>query len=1138
MNPLVKELPKHSKFNELLNSVKNRERNLSITGLTDASKAHVIYSLYNYSNVRPVVVCPNVTAAKKMIQDMKFYTDKEIVFMPAREVIYYDVDVQSRETNNLRVYAISKIINDEDIILVTTTEALLQPMLPKNEYMGLNLKFNLEDRIDLNDVISNFIKLGYSREELVTAKGQFSIRGGIIDIFPVEASMPYRIELFGDEIDSIRTFDILDQRSKETVEGFEINFSTEYIININNIQNLQNTLVSVLETDIPEEVKKSILQDIEKIESENYLGLIDRYFELFVPNSVTLVDYFGEEYIIYLDETSKQISRSEAINFENGEAIKVAATSNVYTKYTFKYVSFETLEAKLKSLSVVYMSKLGQDRVMHAKRKEYSFSCREVNFFRSTMDLLIKDIKKYKDEGKITVVVFPTAVKAEAAKNMLIDNNITAKLVLDLSMQDELTHGTVYICTGILSSGFVYDDMSIAVMAEPVTGIVKERKKSSKEFLGDVLNSYEDLKVGDYVVHINHGIGKYLGVETVDTAGIVKDYMKLEYRDGGVLYIPITSLDSIKRYVCEDGFKPKVNKLGTKEWENTKLKVTKHVSDVAKELVLLYALRSKAQGFAFSKDTPWQKEFEADFEYELTDDQARAIKEMKQDMEQTKPMDRLLCGDVGYGKTEVAIRGAFKAVMDSKQVAYLVPTTVLSLQQYNVFKERMEKFGVKVEMLSRFKTKKEQEQIVKKLELGEIDVIVGTHRILSKDVKFKDLGLLIIDEEHRFGVEDKEKIKKYKNNIDVLSMTATPIPRTLHMSMIGIRDVSIITEPPHERLPVHTYVSEYSPAMIGEAIEKELSRDGQVFYISNRVENIESVVAKVRSLAPEAKVAFAHGQMTPNQIEDTMLEYMNKQTDILVCTTILESGIDIPNANTIIIENADKLGLAQLYQIRGRVGRSNRLAYAYVTYNRGSVLTEEASKRLNAIKDYSEFGSGFKIALRDLEIRGAGNVLGAEQHGHMMMVGYDMYAALLNKAVEKEKLKIDNMENLEKSEIKISLDVSANIPNEYISDSMIKIEMYQKISNANDDEEIQNVIDELIDRFGDLPQETLNLIEILRIRNKCKAIDIDEVKIQGDFIWFVQKPKNHIKFRLTNDIKRDILSFVNNTLDSIIRAIK
>ncbi len=1138
MNPLVKELPKHSKFNELLKSIKNKESNLSITGLTDASKAHVIYSLYNYSGVRPVVVCPNVTTAKRFIQDLKFYTDKEVVFLPAREVIYYDVDVQSRETNNARVYAISKLVNDEDIILVTTIEAMLQPMLDITEYEGLHLKLKLGDKIDLNNLVERFLKLGYLREELVSAKGQFSIRGGIIDIFPIDSDMPYRLELFGDEIDSIRTFDTLDQRSKETVEEFEIKFSTEYVIDKKNIEVLQDTLTAVLESEASEEIKKSIVQDLDKIENGNSLGLIDRYFDILVPNNVTLLNYLQDKYTIYFDDISKQISRSETINFENAEAIKVAATSNVYTKYTFKYVSFETIQAKLKSLSSVYLSKLGQDRVLHAKRKEYSFSCREVNFFRSTMDLLIKDVKKYKEEGKITVLVFPTQTKAETIKNTLIDNDIPVKYILDLSMIDELKPSMVYICVGIMSSGFAYDNMGLVVIAENVSGIVTDKKKSSKDFIGDILNSYEDLKVGDFVVHINHGIGKYMGVETVETAGVVKDYMKLEYRDGGTLYIPITNLDSIKRYVCEEGFKPKLNKLGTKEWEATKLKVTKHVSDVAKELVLLYALRSRAQGFAFSCDTPWQKEFEADFEYELTDDQARAIKEMKQDMESARPMDRLLCGDVGYGKTEVAIRGAFKAVMDSKQVAYLVPTTVLSLQQYNVFKERMEKFGVKVEMLSRFKTKKEQEQIVKKLELGEIDVIVGTHRILSKDVKFKDLGLLIIDEEHRFGVEDKEKIKKYKNNVDVLSMTATPIPRTLHMSMIGIRDVSVISEPPQERLPVHTYVSEYNPGMLSEAIEKELSRDGQVFYISNRVENIESVVAKVKSLAPEARVAFAHGKMTPNQIEDTMLDYMNKNTDILVCTTILESGIDIPNANTIIIENADKLGLAQLYQIRGRVGRSNRLAYAYVTYNRGSVLTEEASKRLNAIKDYSEFGSGFKIALRDLEIRGAGNVLGAEQHGHMMMVGYDMYAALLNKAVEKEKLRIDSTEPIEKGEIKISLDVSANIPNDYISDPMIKIEMYQKLSNAEAEDGLENVTDELIDRFGDIPKETLNLIEIVRIRNKCKVIGIDEIKIQGDFIWFIQKPKNHIKYRLTNDIKHDILSFVNRTLDSIIRDIK
>ena len=1140
MNPLVKELPKHSKFKELLLSVKNGEKNLSITGLTDAAKAHVIYSIFNYTGVRPVVVCPNVSSAKKFIQDIKFYSESEVVFLPAREIIYYDIDVESRETNNLRVQAISKLVDNKDMILVTTIDAFLEPMLSKESYLGLNLKISLGEIVNLEEVISKLVKLGYQREEIVEAKGQFSVRGGIVDIYPTEAKFPYRIELFGTEVDSIRTFDIETQRSLDTVHEFSISFSTEHIISETTKENLINKLEEILESEISEDIKKTIRIDVEKIREGGASRLIDRYFDLLVPNKATLSDYLTDNFCIFMDETAREISRADAIKYENNEAIKVITMNgNVYSKYAFKYVSFEELELKLKSLSTVYMSKLGQDRVMHAKRKEYSFSCREVNFFRSTMDLLIKDIKRYKEEQKIILMVFSSHSKVETVKNALDDNGVKTKYIESLSMIENLDKKTIYITTGLISSGFIYDDFDLVVVSEEISGVTKKDTRSSKQLLGDALNSYEDLKIGDYVVHVNHGIGKYLGIETIDTGGVVKDYIKLEYKDGGTLYIPVSSLNSIKKYICEDGFTPKMNKLGSKEWATTKSKVAKHVSDVAKELTLLYAARSKAVGFAFSKDTPWQREFEADFEYELTSDQERAIHEMKKDMEQQKPMDRLLCGDVGYGKTEVAIRGAFKAVMDGKQVAYLVPTTVLSLQQYNVFKERMEKFGVKVEMLSRFRTPKQQEEIIKKLATGEIDIVVGTHRILSKDVKFKDLGFLIIDEEHRFGVEDKEKIKKYKNNIDVLSMTATPIPRTLHMSMIGIRDVSVITEPPQERLPVHTYVSEYNSGMIAEGIEKELARDGQVFYLSNRVENIESIVAKVRSLAPNARVSFAHGKMSPHQIEDTMLEYMNHESDILVCTTILESGIDIPNANTIIIENADKLGLAQLYQIRGRVGRSNRLAYAYVTYNRGSVLTEEASKRLTAIKDYSEFGSGFKIALRDLEIRGAGNVLGAEQSGHMLMVGYDMYAAMLNKAIEKEKLNINNDVKQEvQEEIKILLDVSANIPSDYIKDGMLKIEMYQKLSNIEKNDDINDIIDEFIDRFGEIPKETLNLIDIVRIRNKCRNIGIKEVKIQGEFLYFVDYTKNHIKYRLTNGAKSDILSFVNNSLNVLEQTIK
>lgn len=1132
MNPLVKELPKHSKFNNLLNDVKNKEINLSITGLTDTFKAHIIYSLYNYSNVCPVVVCNNVSSARKMIQDLKFYSEKEIVFLPAREVIYYDTDSQSRELNNSRVYALSCLISKKDVIVVTTIDAMLSPMLNKEEYTGLNLTFKIGDKINLEDVTIKLLKLGYTREEIVLSEGQFAVRGGIIDVFPQGESEPLRIELFGDEIDSIRKFNKDTQRSSKQLDSFNIEFSTEFVISKNRLQYVIDTLNRELQTISSEKMKASVQKDIEKIENGNYLGLLDRYFELFVEKPSCLLDYL-DNHIIYFDETKKEINRAEAIKYENDEAIKVITTnSNVYTKYAFRYLTFDYFKQRLKSLSHVYMSKLGEDRVMHAKRKEYSFNCREVNFFRSSMDLFIKDVKRYREENKKIVGVFSTLTKVETIINLLKDNGLQVKYIESLDMLDNLPQDEIYITKGIITSGYAVDDLNFVVLSTEISG-VKTKAKSSKEFLGDKLNSYEDLKVGDYIVHINHGIGKYMGVETIDAQGVVKDYIKLEYKDGGTLYIPVTSLDSIKKYVCEEGFVPKLNKLGTKEWQVTKTKAMHHIENMAKNLALLYAARSKAKGFAYSKDTPWQKEFEADFLYELTHDQEVAISEMKQDMESEKPMDRLLCGDVGFGKTEVAIRGAFKAVMDLKQVAYLVPTTVLSLQQYKVFKERMEKFGVNVEMLSRFKSPKEQKEIIKKLETGEIDVIVGTHRLLSKDVKFKDLGMLIIDEEHRFGVEAKEAIKKYKNNIDVLSMTATPIPRTLHMSMIGIRDVSLILEPPEERLPVHTYVSEYNEHMIQEAIEKELSRDGQVFYLSNRVDNIEAVVSKVQSMVPEARISYAHGKMTPNKVEDTMIEYMNHETDILVCTTILESGIDIPNANTIIVENADRLGLAQLYQIRGRVGRSNRLAYAYVTYTKDKVLTEEASKRLNAIRDFSEFGSGFKIALRDLEIRGTGNILGREQHGHMMAIGYDMYVSMLNRAIEKEKNIIDNIKDTDiVKEVKISLDVSANIPNEYIKDSVIKIEMYQKLSNAKDDAEITDVVDELIDRFGEIPKDTKNLIDIVKIRNKCIEIGINEVKIQGEFVHFIDtNTKNHIKYRLTNEIKRDILSFVNNALD-------
>ena len=1143
MNVLVEEPIKFSKFNKLLKDIEssNNEK-ISILGLTDSQKAHMIYSLYNYSKKSPVIVCPNVTSAKKMIQDLKFYSETEIVYLPPREVIYYDSDIESREIENARVYAINKIIEETPCIIVTVMEALMQKMLPKSTYENKNVFFKVQNEIDMDNIISTLVSLGYSKHEIVDGKGKFAVRGGIIDVFPTGSDMPYRIELFGDEIDSIRTFDTDTQKSMDSVQEFEISFSNEYIVSEDKKNHVIEKLTNEIEAgDISNELKKKIKEDIEIIEESNINRNIYKYFNLFLEEDITLLDYF-EDRVIYFDEISRCEQRAKAIVLENEETLKIMIEKEqVHPKYAFRYENFEKLESKYTNLLTVYLDRINKDRNLHAKRKEYTFSCREVNFFRGSMDVQIGEIKRYLNGQNLVILVFSTLKKVETIKNALIDNNIKIKQVYSLNEIDEKNREYAYILNGIVSSGFVYEDMNLVVLAEDISGTnLKNTKKVSKDFLGEMLNSYNDLTVGDYVVHQTYGIGKYLGVETVETYGVVKDYIKIEYKDGGVLYVPVTSLEYIKKYVCDEGFTPKINKLGSKEWEKTKHKVGKHIKDIAKDLIKLYAKREQAVGYAFPKDTPWQNEFESDFEYELTDDQKRCIDEMKKDMEDSKPMDRLLCGDVGYGKTEVAIRGAFKAVMGGKQVAYLVPTTVLCLQQYNVFKHRMEDYGIRVEMLSRFKTAKEQKEIIQKLELGDIDVVVGTHRLLSKDVKFKDLGFLIIDEEHRFGVEHKEAIKKYKTGVDVLSMTATPIPRTLHMSMIGIRDVSVILEPPLERMPVHTYVMGYDNVIIKQAIEKELDRDGQVFYLNNRVENIDEITNKVHELVPYAKVECAHGQMPPKQVEDIMLRFMDKEVNVLVCTTILESGIDIPNANTIIVENADKLGLAQLYQIRGRVGRSNKMAYAYVTYDKRRTISEDAEKRLVAIKDYTEFGSGLKIALRDLEIRGAGNLLGAEQHGHIADIGYEMYSAMLQRAINEEKALLNNEkipENNEidylKNDVKISIDVSANIPDKYISSSAVKIEMYQKLSNATDEEKLRDVTLELIDRFGDMPKEVQNLIAIIEIRNMCKVLNITELKCKCEH--FVIMPYN-LKFMLTKGEKRDILLTIKATLKNFIES--
>ena len=1145
MNPLIVDLPKHSKYLKLLDDIKQDSLDLSVIGLTDSQKAHMIYSLAVYSKKSALIVCNNVIQARKFIQDLKFYSEINIIYFPSRDIVYYDIEAQSREIQNQRIYTIQKIINKDSQIIVTTIDALLQKMMPLDTYFDLSFLINKDSKIEISDLAQRLVRLGYTRTNNVDGKGQFAIRGGIVDIFPIDVEFPYRIELFGDEVDSIRTFDVQSQRSLENVEQIDISYSSEFLLNSNNISNTLSKLKDLVENGkINENLKNQINDDIEKIENGDSEPLIDKYFDLFIPKYETFIDYL-KDYVVYIDEPSRIKQKVKNVEYENQETLKMLADKNyIYIPYANKYLSYEEIEIKYKYMINVYLEKINTDRIMHAKRKEYNFSCREVNFFRGSMDILIQDLKRWQNEKKLILLVYPSESKTQLVYNQLIDNGIkNVRHLENIYMIKELKPSEIYVTYGILSSGYEYDDFNLCVVAEPVSGIdvINNSTKKLKipKSIGQKINTFDDLNEGDYVVHETHGIGIYRGVHTVSVEKIKKDYIKIEYANDGVLYVPINQLDNVKKYTCDDDTVPKLNILGSKQWHKTKSKAQSYIETVAKDLVLLYAKRKLAKGFAFSKDTPWQKEFEDTFKYELTDDQKQALQDVKYDMEQETPMDRLLCGDVGYGKTEVAIRAAFKAVMDSKQVAYLVPTTVLALQQYRTFKERMEPFGIKIEMLSRFKTPTEQKEILKRLENGQIDVVIGTHRLLSKDVKFKNLAFLIIDEEHRFGVKAKETIKKMKENIDVLSMTATPIPRTLHMSMIGIRSMSTLSMPPLERMPIHTYVLEYDDQVIKEAIEKELSRDGQVFYINNRVENIEAICRKVKNLVPEAKVEFAHGQMEPRQIEDIMLRFINHQVDVIVCTTILESGIDIQNANTLIIENADRLGLAQLYQIRGRVGRSSRLAYAYITYPKNKQVSEIAEKRLKAIKDFTEFGSGFKIALRDLEIRGAGNLFGKQQHGHMASIGYEMYLAMLEKAIKEEKSKFENIDNdLPDSilnEVKIELNVSAYISDKYISDIAQKIQIYQKISNIQSDDDAQELISELIDRFGNMPIETENLIKVVQIRNLARSIGITKIVQKQEYI--ILEPGN-LKYQLTNSVNNDILVFINVALHELQKMLK
>ena len=1097
MNFLIKTLEENKKFQELTKQI-SKTGPIAISGLVDVEKLHVLAGIFNETKRPMVLVTYNEIQARKLYQDLKKLI-KQTYFFPKKEITSYDYVAQSKEIEYKRIDVLNKMYlakkQKEPIIIVTTIEAVMQKMVAKDTLYQNVIDFEVGKTYLLDGIKEKLVGLGYERSDLIENKGQFSIRGGIVDV-GLSEKIGVRIEFWGDEVDSIRFFQISSQRSTEMLKEITIFPAHELIV-----QDLSEAVKNIQEK-YPEEI-----EDIELIKNGDYISKINKYFNEFYKNQASFLDYMSDEYLLLLDEKTKINQRKTNIIEDNNKLIASLVEKEKFVPEAIENIS--KFEYNFEEKQIIYLEQ--NDSIKNIQK--YYFETREINFYNLQLDLLLADIVTYQKNKKKVVLLAGNEISAKKLCNILKENQINYKHEREA---ENVKPGEIIVTIGGFSSGFENYDLNLIVVSlqnnfeEPV----KRKKKLSSTFKDSEKIVFADLKPGDIVVHQTHGIGQFIGVNTITADGVTKDYIKIKYRNDDILYVPTNSLDSVRKYIGGgDNSSPRLNKLGGKEWSATTSKVKKNLEAVAKDLIELYAKRQKIKGFSFSPDTPWQKQFEDSFPYTETDDQLRCIQDVKKDMEKPQPMDRLLCGDVGYGKTEVAIRAAFKAVMDQKQVAYLVPTTILANQQYEEFKTRMQEFAINVELLNRFKTKKEQDEIIKKLKLGEVDVVVGTHRLLSEDVNFKDLGLLIIDEEHRFGVKDKEKIKKLRTNIDVLTMTATPIPRTLHMSIVGVRDMSVIYEPPHNRKPVQTYVLEYDQEVITEAITKEIERGGQVFYLFNQVEGIEKKANEISMLVPEAKVGFAHGKMSGRELEEIMESFINHEINVLVCTTILESGIDIPNANTIIVENADRLGLAQLYQIRGRVGRSDKQAYAYITYKRDKLLSEVADKRLKAIKEFTEFGSGFKIAMRDLEIRGAGSMLGEMQHGHMEQVGYDTYCKLLDEVIKE----MQGIEVVEEQDVQIDLAVSSYIPDNFIENSSQKIEIYQNIALCRTEEELQNVIDEVIDRYGRLPKELENLIDIARIKQLARKANILKIaqRENGIVFYFV---KEKIKPEMVNTL--------------------
>lgn len=1105
-----------SSYKNLIKDIENNITPISTHGIIDEAIGHMVYALNQKLNRQILIITHNESRGRDIYEDIRNFNEDIVELLPTKDILFYKIDAISSERHNERLRILSRLLRGEPLILIAPIESLLYRLMDPELFKSHSISIDLDSKLDLEELSKQLLYSGYEREALVEGVGQFSIRGGIIDIFPPNSPNPYRIELFDNEVDSIRTFSPLNQRSLDNLQSAFICPTKEILI----LKEFQEEVITNLDKDLKETSKNLDPGSKTRTNMEDkFLEVLDGLKErLYIPNLDMLIPYIPEnklsnlfgylnrDSLVFVDEPQRIEERYKFIREDfNYNIVDKLEAGEILSKYNRLQIDHSEILKELKDKITIVNTELLKQNKYFKPQSIINFSLKSVQSFHKNLDLLKEELEYYKYRGYKIIILSGRESKGKRLQEELLNLGVETVFVEDGIR--EIKSSQIFITPGYIKGGFEYPQIKLLLISSTdIYGSSKRRPRKSKKKDKAPHINLVDLSLGDYVVHENHGIGQYKGVEQLEVQGIRKDYITIQYRDGDKLYVPIDQMNLIQKYIGSDDSNPKLNRLSSPEWNRTISRAKKAVEEMAVDLLELYAKRESLKGYAFSPDSPWQNEFEDSFPYEETEGQIKSSIEIKKDMERPRPMDRLLCGDVGYGKTEVALRAAFKAIMDGKQVAFLVPTTILAQQHYNTIIERFRGFPINAGLLSRFRTAGEQKETLKGLRTGNVDIVVGTHRLLSKDVIFKDLGLLIVDEEQRFGVKHKEQLKQLKENVDVLTLTATPIPRTLHMSLIGIRDMSVLEEPPEERYPVQTYVVEFNEQMIREAILKEIERGGQVYFVYNRVASIDKMAARLKKIVPEAEIAIGHGQMGERELEKVMLDFIEGKQNVLVCTTIIETGLDIQNVNTIIIYDADKMGLSQLYQLRGRVGRTNRVAYAYFTYEKDKVLTEVAEKRLRAIKDFTEFGSGFKVAMRDLEIRGAGNLLGVAQHGHIEAIGYDLYVKFLNETIRR--LKGESFE--EKIETTIDVNVDGFIPTSYIQDGQQKIEIYKKIAAIDNQDEFNELIDELIDRYGDIPKEVENLMYISYIKNNGSKSFINNIYQSKDTLVLEFHPKGDI----------------------------